>query len=658
MPILKKFNQKGDQNTPTSSQPLKSGSAPMLDSAGNVQQEQQNAPKQVSSAESGSIEAGSTAAPAASKGPSSSGRFTNIQKYIDANKDFNKDKGGLAGAVVGNISNAAQKVNQNIQGAQNVFNSQANQNQQAWKYDANVVNQALANPVAATASPPNPQLNHPAITTKEEWDQLQARQDRWNSMTPEQRESEWQKQREAMQAARPNQNLADRFAAMRDAAYSGPKSLLDLGGDQNLGALQVGVENVGSLANAAKSEAGRYGLLRSMFGKAGYSQGQNKLDNALLQSDPNQLNKLGQVRRSAVDAGRELRGARENTEVLARNLEAEAAQTKADTRTALQGAVTDFDALLQQRAKDADLKKAEDLKIAQHYASLGALDPALVADLRKQGVNLNELYGVNLSQYLTPDANKATKQSIARADDYARIKALSALAGDSVAEIGDISSIFNNYGDSALVGSFKANPVSGIKVGELTDAIGKKKTRFNELAAQPQTEISQANSALTGDLYVKGGLEKVKTDLAKQLRGQRTQYANNPMMNAYYGGGKSVDEWNKMSDDDVIKNSSDLIKAMKTKDLRGNWSSPDFIRAAESKGRQDYGQWLLDQLDFERNKLKGANDKYGKLRDLFKADQKIVALTPEEKKRLDATPSVNRGPTVSVRNPNTGAERE
>lgn len=157
-----------------------------------------------------------------------SGSFTNIQKYLQGNAGA-----GLAGQVAGNIEGQFGKARENLKtGAQNLAQESLNQ---GVDISSDFINAGIANAGAQDGA---------------------------------------QKQ------------LADQFNQYKsavDAGYQGPKSLDEL---ENLSDIKSQYGAAAAQANLTGSEPGRFALINQMFGTPSYTQGSKRLDQLLLQNDP------------------------------------------------------------------------------------------------------------------------------------------------------------------------------------------------------------------------------------------------------------------------------------------------------------------------------------------------------------------------------------
>jgi hypothetical protein len=364
------------------------------------QQQSQQGPQQISGGQSASL-GGGGAAPgpvsAASTQANASGRYQNLSKYMNANKDFNQGQ-GLAGLMNQNIGQAGQKLQSNVQGAQKTFQDQSGSNIQGIMQAGDVAAEALKNPYGFAYNQPQPQnLQQPQSAS-------------------------------GGQPAAPSLNQAniDTFAKARDAQYGGPKGLQDISGDQNLNTLQSQASNIQSQANQTGTESGRYNLLRTMFNKPTYSKGQQGLDQLLIQGNQQQLGQLKATRSQAAQAVGGLNQTQQQAEQQAKQYQQQAQGVQEKTRQALTGATTGFQSDLDTAVKQAKSDRDLAYQTAVDNATQGKLSNE---DISRLGLTKGQnLYGLNLGEYISK-GDEANKYNVANQDQYNKAAALAALGG-------------------------------------------------------------------------------------------------------------------------------------------------------------------------------------------------------------------------------------
>ena len=195
----------------------------------------------------------------------SSGRFTNISSYLQANSGQN-----LAGRVGENIQQKQTELQNQVGQAKDQFGRQAESSMGQIRAGGALAGDLEKDPVAIAG------------------DETKSKQ----------------------------------IGGALSAKYTGPQQL------GNITQLQSGAQNLQQLAGGTATEAGRFGLLQQMFNRPTYTGGQQKLDNLLLQSDPRQLKQLQQSRVGAAQVGRELGVANTSAQTQAQRLAEEAANTQ------------------------------------------------------------------------------------------------------------------------------------------------------------------------------------------------------------------------------------------------------------------------------------------------------------------------------------------
>lgn len=167
-----------------------------------------------------------------------SGRFQNLQKYIQSNQAGAQQIGQR---VQSNVNKQANQVGEAVNQAQQNLQQSSGQEIGRLNQGSDVINQAVANPT-----------------------------DYAN-----------------------NQDKFNQFQQLRTGQYQ----TQDIG---NLANLQNKVQGVGDLANATQSEQGRAQLMRQTFNpQTNYSKSASRLDQLLLQSNPNNLREVSQTANQA-----------------------------------------------------------------------------------------------------------------------------------------------------------------------------------------------------------------------------------------------------------------------------------------------------------------------------------------------------------------------
>ena len=276
-----------------------------------VQREQQPQTPVISSGGSGDSMAPVGGQTQAANRPTatSSGQFMNIQQLLSANKAGAEQ---LAGQVAGRIEQEAQEGKQALGNVQNQFTQ--NVQQGTPTFDANVINQAIQNPVQATA----------------------------------------------------NQDLIGRIARMRSGQFTGPTSITQA---PSYAEAQKEVEEAKSTLNLANTPGGRQQLIRQVSDQQspGFrSRGGLSFDQLLLQNVEPARQRLEQTTQQLTPALQEKeqsvqRAAQEEVEKARQT----AQQTQRQTTEALTGALT----AEQQRLNQAVQQEQQRVREQQEQAS-------------------------------------------------------------------------------------------------------------------------------------------------------------------------------------------------------------------------------------------------------------------------------------------------
>lgn len=370
--------------------------------------------------------------------PTSSGSFTNLQNYLDANADqqFGQQVAGKVGATVDEANTAQDQ-------AKSGFNSDVDKN-----------------------------------TTKENKDLLETEKN------------------DPLSVAN-NQDQYDQFTKQRDATYSGPKDFVSSDYYQPA---YASTKKASDTADSTTTESGRKAYLSQEYARPDYSSGLQKLDNLLIQNDPNSKQAFADVQGRAQQSQGNFSGLQAALDQYAQQGGAQTAQTRQDYRNQLgidengnqngSGQLGDFQSQINSNLS----KRQGDLSAEQQQWSglsgdknLSSLSPQQLQQLgidpsKFNGTNLSfgnpaiqginspngYLFGVNPGQYQSFTPKDALNTSnTATTEDLARAQALSKLANVNQGFIGDPSQVgskasgsFMSYDPNALstnVGSKEAS---------------------------------------------------------------------------------------------------------------------------------------------------------------------------------------------------------
>lgn len=394
--------------------------------------------------------------------PTSSGSFQNLQKYINANQGFNAGQGGLAGEVAGNINQQGQQTQSEIQGMQNAFNTQAQNNVNNFTQATNSSNGQPSLLSQATAN--------------------------------------------AGQFMQNNPTGAQSILNAENAQYTGPTQL------QNQGQLQTQAQNVQNQAQQAQTENGRYSLLQQMFGSPTYTQGQQNLDQAIMQNAPGAQQQFAGLTNMGNATQNAYTNAQNQVAQQVNQNQQLAAQTAAQTQGQLNSAVMANQNAVQQQLTGAQSAAQTGLTqlqadltsgnlTAADYAALGGANSGLTS-----GMSLYGMTPAQLSQYVTA-GTAPTAQTVATANQYANFSALNQLlgggGGGSIAPMANTqaSNILSQYINPSQAGTY-TGPSYNWNSGGLQQALntdqGNYQAAINALNSAINTQDQQYANQISG----------------------------------------------------------------------------------------------------------------------------------------------------------------
>lgn len=368
--------------------------------------------------------------------------FTDIKKYLDANKEGSAK---LTGMLASDVSSAGEKAKTGIDAASSGF--LADVESSTPKYDETLVSRAASDPVTFSS----------------------------------------------------NEDDVSAFKSLRDASYSGPTSLE---GRDDYGDVYRAAQEAKSKADLAGTEEGRTTLLKELTPNA--TSGQNTLNQMLVGADPNSmttlkaaaspyqdiLDYLASASSSAQDKVSEAKAAADSVkEQVASAVDASASGIGSDI-TGRVSSLAETNAPLYEKLKEAAslptttgplegysgrgvvVPTTNYTQMTEDMASLLGLSPSewLAYQVANPGADLSSLIG-----YTTPEA-----RTVATADEYAKIKALESLMGKDydaldVLYSGDAGTYspfsFNTSGLNTPASSKPNSTTSTIEGGSVLEAI-------------------------------------------------------------------------------------------------------------------------------------------------------------------------------------------
>jgi hypothetical protein len=369
---------------------------------GNGNQQQQSGATQIAGAGGSAGTGGSTKPGLNANGGSSnnsaattSGNFPNLQQYMGANANFNQAGGGLAGKVAGNLNQQGQQVQNNTAQATNVFNNQVN--------SANTnLNNAFT---AAQADLTNP-----------------------------------------YQATQNNPGATGQFQQALSGNYSGPQNLNSLTGNNNYGNLQQQASNYTNQAQQTQTENGRFNLLSNMFGGNNYTQGQQTLDNSLMQGNPQQMQQLKGAVTQANSVNQNLNNAYNQSAQQGQAATANAQNIGQQTQAGLNNAISGQYANVNNEYGAAQNLQQQQMAAAQSGLTSGNISSDLAKELGISSLGGQSLYGTGAQDAAAVQANALNINNTATQADYNNFQALQKLTGNQTQDLtGNNSQYLNQF---------------------------------------------------------------------------------------------------------------------------------------------------------------------------------------------------------------------
>ena len=353
-----------------------------------------------------------------------SGRVTNLQQYIQANRGLQTPTGGLAGGIQQQAQQKAEQLGQELSTQQQQFGQQAGQLQEQLGEQAEqTIQTAFKDP---------------------------------------------------SQILQQQQQL-EQFQQLRDKGLQ--QQIGQLPGD--ITPLQQRQQALQQQAQQAGTEAGRFQLLQETFGRPEYTTGQQRLDQLLLQATPGQTRELQTGLAGLAGQTQQQLGAfSEEAQARQAALQQLAGQRAEEIQNLLQGGVTedleeelgqrgisDIEQALQQKFEQAKETAPEELAAFRQRLEEGELTGE---DLSLLGLTPEaQTFGVDIGQFISPEARMPTIAGVASPEEVARYQALSQLAGTAP-------------GIAGLEGEVGGFTPYEARAEDLTGAIGEARGRFAE----------------------------------------------------------------------------------------------------------------------------------------------------------------------------------
>jgi hypothetical protein len=212
-----------------------------------------------------------------------SGRFTNLQNFMQANKNFAAGQGGLAGKMAGKVGQQVGQAKQTLASEKQKFG----QTLGGIKQEATQTKEAM-----------NPSLDYLKNIQSSKYTY-----DEQGNITGVKQAAQPGEMELAVQPETPAQpeldinKASENISKAQNLQYRGPESL---GATKELEAQK---QSLGELGKATATQEGRFGLLNRFFGRPTYSAGQQRLDQLLVQGNQEQLQNLRGTRQQTAQFG-------------------------------------------------------------------------------------------------------------------------------------------------------------------------------------------------------------------------------------------------------------------------------------------------------------------------------------------------------------------
>lgn len=216
-----------------------------------------------------------------------SGRFTNLQGFLQANKGFAQKQGGLAGKM-------SQRIGTQVGQAQQTL---ATEKQKFGQTLGGIKQEAVK-----TKEATRPSLGYLSGYGGTEAEKQYQFDEAGNitGLKPQAQPGQMQLAVQPEQAQAPQMDInqaSENIRKAQELKYTGPERL---GAEKELEAQK---QTLGELGQATASQEGRFGLLNRFFGRPTYSTGQQRLDQLLVQGNQPQLQKLLGTRQQTAQFG-------------------------------------------------------------------------------------------------------------------------------------------------------------------------------------------------------------------------------------------------------------------------------------------------------------------------------------------------------------------
>lgn len=349
-----------------------------------------------------------------------SGQWTNLQSYLDANQDQAAD---MSGKVAGHVSDEAESANSALGATKDSFLGAVDQN--TIKGDDNLFNTVASDPTSVA-------------------------------------------------------NDADKTAAFQhiyNGTYGGPT---DITKDANWSGITSSIGKAQEDVDRTKSEAGRKGLLFDTYNRPDYTQGEQGLDQMLLQRSSAGQQAFANIANKYNGIGGNLDTTAQQALEAAKQAQATSQQSSQKARDTLTGAANAFGTTVSPQAAAMTAKAqqdAENIK-AQLLAVQGGgavkTDPAY--DSQIADIVGKNLYGYDPTQFVHLNNVGPTSGQALTPEQAAALQAFNKLAGGGGNEA--VDSVYGKYAGGAGAGTWNGYTVDNNKDHAVDQAINAQKSQY------------------------------------------------------------------------------------------------------------------------------------------------------------------------------------
>ena len=310
---------------------------------------------------------------------------------------------------------------------------------------------------------------------------------------------------------------------------------------QNLSQLQNQAAAIGEMSKASQSEQGRLGLLKNTFANKNYGQGASRLDQLLLQSNPNNLRQLAQsAKASHAQQVSNIQNLQKQQEQYNKQIAEQAAARQKEATTGLE---TNIGAKESELTKKATQAQIEQNLLAKYAQQAFGQDKGLFQDINltaeeKANSGLDKLTGADILKAtglqagqnyfrLTPQdilrAQDVKQESVASAEDVKRL--------DDLRKLQEMENAFIRNRD--LIGKYTAGRLEGTE--ELQTGIKGEQDLYN-------TALAAKNKQLLDLANARASLEQRTTDYLNK------RFAGAEENRNWYVQGEGTRDWARYND--------------------------------------------------------------------------------------------------------------